>query len=361
MADATILNVFRGDAFTSVTLTEAVERHPYQPTGIGNLRIFEPKPIRTRALAVENRNGRLSIIPTSARGAPPTERVTEKREARYFECPRLATGDTIYAAELMDVREFGTESVMMQVQAEVARRLNGETGLTSNIEYTWEAHRLGAVQGVLLDADKSVIRNWFDEFGIDQPAEIGFNLTGQTAGELRTTCNQTVRKMARASQGAFTNRTRVIGLCGDEFWDALVNHPDVTSTYINWAQAVELRQGMAFQGDGGANVLSDNASIITPMQFGDIHWINYRGSDDLTSIAIPPDKVKLFPKNAPGVFSVAWSPHANAQWMKTLGKPLYVIPVEDRDRQEWWRMEVYSYPLHICLRPEVLFSGRVGA
>ena len=38
----TILNVFRGDAFTSVTLTEAVERNPYQPTGLGSLRLFEP-------------------------------------------------------------------------------------------------------------------------------------------------------------------------------------------------------------------------------------------------------------------------------------------------------------------------------
>ncbi|MBU6246463.1 MAG: major capsid protein [Xanthomonadaceae bacterium] len=44
-------------------------------------------------------------------------------------------------------------------------------------------------------------------------------------------------------------------------------------------------------------------------------------------------------------------------WLGTLGKPIYVVPIEDRDRQEWWRQEVYSYPLHICTRPEVLMSG----
>lgn len=358
-----VLNVFRGDAFTSVTLTEAVERTPYLPTGLGALRLFEPKPIRTRALAVENREGRLRIVPTSARGAPPQERTTEKRQARYFECPRLATADTVYADELMDVREFGTESVMMQVQAEVARRLNGSTGLTKTIEYTWEYHRLAAIQGQLLDADKSVLFNWFTEFGIQQEAEIGFDLqqANPPDGALRTLCNQVVRNMARRSQGAFSNRTRVIGLCGDEFWDALVNHPDVTKTYYNWLQAAELRQGTAFRGDDGANPLQESQSMLTPMLFGDIYWMNYRGSDDMTTVAIPVDRVKFFPQGADGVFAVAWAPHANAQWMKTLGKPQYVIPIEDRDRFEWWRMEVYSYPLHICLRPEVLFSGRMEA
>ena len=358
----TILNVFRQDAFTSVSLTEAVERNPYQPTGLGELKIFEPKPIRTKALAVEQREGRLVIVPTSARGGPPTERITEKRQARYFECPRLATADTVYAAELMDVREFGTESQMMAIQQEVGRRLNGPTGLTSNIEYTWERHRLGAIQGQLLDADGSVLFNWFNEFGIAQPDEIGFYLNNPTPtdGALRTQCNQVVRQMARAAQGAFTNRTRVIGLCGDEFWDELVNHPDVTKTYYNWLQAAELRQGTAFRGGGDdANPMAA-AGMVTPMLFGDIYWINYRGSDDLTSIAIPPSKVKFFPQNAPGVFTVAWAPHANEEWMNKLGRPTYVIPIEDRDRREWWRMEVYSYPLHICTRPEVLLSGRAG-
>ena len=40
---------------------------------------------------------------------------------------------------------------------------------------------------------------------------------------------------------------------------------------------------------------------------------------------------------------------------------LRVVPIMDRDRNEWWKMEVSSYPLHICTRPEVLLSGRSEA
>lgn len=343
----TILNVFRNDAFSSVQLTSGVERNPFNPTGIGDLKIFEPFPIRTTALAVEQRQGKLIVIPTSNRGEPPTQRVTEKRQARYFPVPRIAHSDTVWASEIQDVREFGQESVMMQVQAEVARRLSGPTGLQASVEYTWERMRLGAIQGKVVDADDAIIYDWFEEFAITQPTEIGFDLLNPAPvdGALRTLCNQVVRGMARASQGAFTATTTVMGLCGDEFWDALVNHPDVTKTYYNWAAATELRQGTAFEA----------------MRFGGIDWFNYRGSDDTTSVAVPTDKVKFFPKNAPGVFQVAYAPGESVQWVNTLGKPIYIIPIPDRERQMYWKMEAYSYPLFICNRPEVLFSGRMEA
>ena len=129
-----ILDVFRNDAFSSISLTSAVDRVPFQPTGIGDLGLFEDLPIRTTALAVESRDQKLVIIPTSDRGAPPTELQTEKRQARYYEAPRLAHGDTVYATELQNIRQLGEESVPMQVQTEIARRLAGPTGLTAHTD-----------------------------------------------------------------------------------------------------------------------------------------------------------------------------------------------------------------------------------
>ena len=230
------LNVFRQDAFSTLELTTYVERLPFQPTGIGDLGIFNDNPIRTTALMVEQRQGKLVIIPTSARGAPATERTTEKRQARYFDVPRLRTGDTLYAHELQNIRAFGQQSELMQVQDEVTRRLAGPTGLMKNIEYTMELHRLGAIQGVLLDSDGSVLYNWFNEFSVAQPTEIGFDLTrtlpaNQVDGSLRIKCNGVVRQISRAAQGAFMPDTAIYGACGDAFWDDLITHPDVLKTY----------------------------------------------------------------------------------------------------------------------------------
>uniref|UniRef100_UPI001CC405E5 major capsid protein n=1 Tax=Burkholderia diffusa TaxID=488732 RepID=UPI001CC405E5 len=133
------------DPFTAISLSDAVQRNPYQPQGLGALNIFEPNPIRTKALGIEERTGKLVLIPFSQRGAEGTQRTTEKRDMRYFEVPRLMHDDTLYAEELQGIREFGTESILMQVETEVARRLSGPTGLLASVEYTKEYLRLAAL------------------------------------------------------------------------------------------------------------------------------------------------------------------------------------------------------------------------
>jgi hypothetical protein len=339
------LDIFHADPFSTISLTSAIERVPFLPSALGDLKIFDPNPIRTTALAVEERTGVLSVIQTSQRGAPPAgDRIAEKRKLRYFEVPRITEGDTVHASELQNIRAFGTESELMQVQEEVARRLNGPTGLIPKVQYTWENMRLGAIQGVLLDADGSQLYNWFDEFQIAQPTEIAFDLTANTEFSLRTLTNQVVRGVARAAQGAFTPMTQVYGICGDDFWDALTSHVDVVKTYYNWQAAQELRQGNAFEA----------------MYFGGIYWFNYRGSDDNSTIKVAHDKVKFFPVGAPGIFEQTMAPAERFEYVNTLGKEFYVYPIFDLQRNSWWRVEVYSYPLFICKRPEVLWSGRQG-
>lgn len=342
------MDVFHQDPFTTIQLTAATDRIPYQPVGLGELNIFEPNPIRTKAMMVEERNGVLSLITTSARGEEGQQRTTEKRTARYFDVPRLMTADTITADELQSIRAFGTETELMQVQTEVARRLSGPTGLLANMEYTWEYHRLGAIQGLLLDANGNTIYNWFTEFQISQPSEIVFNLSADTANSLRPLINGLIRSMARASKGAFRPTTRIYALCGDSFYDAFVNHPDVIRTFLNWQAAKDIRDGDA----GGAFKAFD---------FGGVTWLNYRGSDDTSTIAIPTNKCRFFPVGAPGVFRVAYAPGETFEWVNTPGKPFYVLPIIDRDRNSWWKMEVYSYPLHICTRPELLYSGTMDS
>jgi hypothetical protein len=152
----------------------------------------------------------------------------------------------------------------MQVQSEVMRRLVGPTGIRNNLRYTQEFHRLAAIQGKLLDSDGSVFYDWFAEFGITPNTTQAFNLAANTARTIRPICGNIVRTMKRKAQGAFLNSTRVVALCGDEFYDNFVTHTDVEKTYANWNAAVDLRGGTAFK----------------EFSFGDITWINYRGSDD---------------------------------------------------------------------------------
>lgn len=344
------MDVFNNDAFSMVQLTTAVEKVPYQPDYLGALGIFEPEPIRTLSMSIEERQGVLSLIQTTPRGAPLKQRTTELRKIRDFRPPRIGQEDTIYAHEIQNIRAFGTESELMQVQAEAARRLVGPTGLRKQIEYTKENMRLGAIQGILLDADGSTLYNWFTEFGIAAPTEVAFDLLGANAGAgaLRPIINGIVRQMARAAQGAWANGTRVHALCGDTFYDVFTNHIDVRATYLNWQAAQDLRdgtQGAAFES----------------FPFAGVVWHNYRGSDDNTTIKIPDAKVKFFPVGAPGVFKEGMAPGESFDFANQPGKPEYVIMIPDRDRNAWVKFEMTSYPLYICTRPEILRTGRQGA
>lgn len=344
------MDIFRQDPFSMMELTSSIERVPYNPGYLSQKNfIFTDKPIITQALAVEERDGVLTVIPTSQRGQPSnSERTTEKRKMRYFQTPRLREGDTIYAHEIAGIREFGQETELMQVMTEAARRLSGPTGLQSQLAYTFEYHALAAVQGQLLDADGSTLYNWYDEFQIAVPAEIAFNLAAGVANSLRPIINALKRAMRRAAKGAMPPGAKIVALCGDQFYDLFTNHPDVIRTFVNWQAAEALRDGS--QGDA-----------FDTFTFDKIDWVNYQGSDDNATIAIATDKVKFFPANSPGVFERALSPAESFGFVNTPGKEFYVQPIFDRDRDEWWRQELSSYPLYICKRPEVLQTGRAGA
>lgn len=412
------LDIFHQDGFRMIQLTAAVEKVPYLPATLLDMGIFEDSPIRTEAMAVEERDGQLVLVPFSDRGSAGTQRTTEQRKLRYFQVPRIKVEDTISASELAGIREFGSETELMQLQKEMMRRMVGPTGLRSILAYTQEYHRLAAIQGLLLDADGSTKFNWFSEFGITAPPEVEFNLLARVPATLRPICNQITRGMKRAAKGSWIEgRTRPAALCGDAFFDSLVTHPDVEKTYLNWMQAVELRQNTAFE----------------VFNFASIDWINYRGSDDTLSvqgtttaasnvvagvaaaaiallavgnavngpgipagatiaatnsgagtitlqagqnaaisgtfmfnmgtmaITVAAHQAKFFPRFAPGIFRRGLAPANSFEWINTLGKPEYVRAIPDMARKEWVKIEMESYPLHICTRPEVLQTGTMDA
>lgn len=328
------MDIFNDDAFSMVQLTQALEKTDYLPQTLGEMNIFEPDPVRTLSVAIEKRENVLSLIQTTARGAPMEEVDRSLRDIRDFRTVRIAKGDTINADEIQSIRAFGSETEFMAVQSEVATRMSK---IRNDMELTHENMRLTAVQGILTDADGATIKNWFTEWGITQATEIDFAL-GTATTLVRGKCQEVIRNMRRASRGAWTPSTQVHALCDDAFFDALIDHALVRDTFLNWAAATEVRTNQAFE----------------TFPYGGIFFHNYRGTDDNSTVAIATDKAKFFPVNAPGVFKVAYSPAETFDFVNTPGQEVYAMIVPDRDRNAFVRVEEYSYPLHICTRPEML-------
>lgn len=328
------MDVFNSSAFSMTSLSGAVEKIDYVPNLLGTLNIFEPMPVRTRSIFVDRRTTGLTLIPESPLGSPPEEREHDDREAIPLMTRRLAKGFTLYAHEVDGIRAFNGESEMQQVQAEFLRRM---ASVRQDMEATHELHRLGAVQGILTDADGTTTYSYFTEFGVSQAAEIDFELDDATTN-VRAKCQIVIRNMQKAAKGAMGPGVQVHAICGDAFFDALVDHDSVRDTYLNYSAAAALREPTAY----------------TSFNFGGIVFHNYRGTDDGSTIAVNTDKAKFFPVGARDVFKVAYAPAEFAPFVNTPGQPLYAMNIPDRDRQAWTRGEMYSYPLYFCQRPDML-------
>jgi hypothetical protein len=144
------LDIFSNNAFSVISLTDAVNKMPFVPGRIGQLGLFEEKGVSTTSIMIEEKEGSLTLIETSQRGGPAQQNKHNKRKARSLAIPHIALEDTIQADEIQNVRAFGSEAQLEGVQSVVNSRL-GE--IMPKHDATLEHLRIGAIKGQILDAD----------------------------------------------------------------------------------------------------------------------------------------------------------------------------------------------------------------
>jgi hypothetical protein len=331
------MDVFSGNAFQLATLTTAINTLPHKPRRIGELEIFAERGVQTTRVGIEERNGVLTLVPNLPRGAPATPHTTSRRKMLQLATTHLPVRGRVYADEVQDVREFGTEGNPRTVQTVVNERL---AEMRNNIEATIEWQRLGAIRGQVLDADGSVIVNLFDEFGVTAQTEVDFDLdAGSPApGAVRAKCSAIIRTIEdELGDGAFAG---IHALCGSAFFDALVDHPECREAYARWNDGEALRARVAR----------------STFFYAGIMFEEYRGKVDGQQF-IDPDKAHIFATGFQGLFQTAFAPAGFVEFVNTVGLPLYAKSVPD-PANRWADLYGESNPISYCTRPRTLISAR---
>lgn len=332
----TILDVFNGSAYGMVELTTAINRLPYVPGRLGQLGIFRVQGVSTTSVAIERKSGNIGLIPTKTRGGGgTTKKHAEKRDIRPFLIPHCPLDDTLLADDIQGVRAFGTSDVMEAVNTKVTDKLDG---LKRDHNITQEYHRIGAIQGNVLDADGSTsIYNLFTEFGISETV-IDFNLDSSATDVKKVATG--VRRQIESVLGAVPF-TGIVCECGDAFWDALVNHDAVKTAFERWQFGEMLRTDQRV----GSGVFI----------FCDIAWHNYRGQvGDIPFI--PTDNARFFPTGVPDLFLEHYAPADFIETVNTIGLPYYAKQ-ERMKFDKGIEFHSQSNPAMLCTRPEVLIKG----
>lgn len=331
------LDIFNNDAFSVLSLTDAVNAIPFAPQRISGMGLFEEQGIYTTSVAIEEQTGSLSLIPNKQRGAPATQNFHNKRKLRSLTVPHLPLEDTVLADEIQNVRAFGTENELQAVAGVVNQRL---TEMARKHDTTVEWGRLGALKGVILDADgTTVIYNLFTEFGVTQ-TQVDFALGTATTDILGQTEVVSYAVEDVLGQASFEN---VYVLAGRTFFQRFVSHAKVTTAY------------QYFQATGqNANPLRDDLRY-KGFTFGSVTIEQYRARIGGVPF-IADSEAYAFPVGVPDLYKTYYAPADFMETVNTLGLPRYAKQAPMNNLNQGQLLHTQSNPLSLCKRPGVLIK-----
>lgn len=341
-----ILDIFKQDAFSVTTMSDAMKEIKHVPGYISRRGLFSTSSISTLAVAIEKDKAQnLMLVPASPRGGPGSTFGKNKRSMRMLAVPHFEVNDAIYADEVQGVRAFGTENAVESLQSRIADRAAEASqffGLTE------EYHRLKVITtGKLYDSDgNTVIYDYATEFSESLPAEIDFSFDTNVDGKLRNFCTGVHRSMAAALDGLPFSGIEFI--CGDQFFDDLVANAEVRATYLGWAEAAALRSAIV-SGSGQNDTFGE-------VEFAGIRFINYRGSFN-GAPAVNTDKAFGYPIGVPGLFRTIYAP---ADYIETVNRPGQRLYAKQYEMQngKGVNLDFQSNALHYVTRPRVLIRAK---
>lgn len=324
------------DIFGVTALTAAINEDQAVPGQLNNSGLFQEEGISTTTFQIEKDGMTLALVPSQTRGGPGKVVNGDKRIMLPFNTIHLPELASIMADEVQNVREFGTESGLQTVQGIVNKRL---MKMRAQIDATIEHLKVGALKGLVLDADgSSTLLNIYTAFGISQST---FAMAINTAGtKMIDKCRELADELGDAMNGIPYSGIEVY--CGRNFYNKFVSHGAVETAYNRW------NDGQFLRGEGNNNAFT----------FGEIRFIKYRGNignyrfiGDNDAYAVPTGGAGFIGRYAPANY---------IETVNTVGLPYYA-KLEAMPFGKGFAAEAQSNPIFLPTNPKGIFKLSMGS
>ena len=316
------------DMFSIANLTAAVNKLPAIPGKVGAMGLFDEKGVNSTSVVIDEREGRLILVPNTSRNDDPAPVKGSKRQRKTFETLHLPVSRSLLPSQIQGIAAFGQENAAAPVATVINDNLQE---LKNSIEATREFQRVGALRGKLLDADGAIISDLYKEFEVDQK-KINVAL-GNKDTNVRKACLDAKRYSESKLGGVMVTGFR--SLCGPGWLDAFVEHEKVKAAFANYQEAQDRLGG----------------DVRSGFTFGGIEFIEY----DVTVSGqryIPSNVAQVFPVGK-GIFKMFNAPANYNETVNSVGLPFY-SKAEERKLGKGWDVEAQANPLAMCLFPEAL-------
>lgn len=329
-----VLNPWNNDAFSMASLTDAINILPNNYGRVEKLNLMPVRGVRTRTIMIEEKNGVLNLITSQPPGSPGAQNQTGKRTIRSFVIPHLPLNDTLLPDEYEGVRAFGTENELapyVDIMNDKLQTMKNKHGIT--LEFL----RMGALKGIILDGDGSVLYNLYDEFGITAKT-ISFAL-GTATTKVRNKCLAVSRHIEENLKGEVFTGVHV--LCSPDFFEALIDHDDVKAAYANYSEAADRLGGDPRKG----------------FKFGGLIFEEYIGNapdaNGTVRKFIADGEAHAYPMGTMNTFATYAAPADFIETANTMGQ-LFYAKQEPRKFNRGIDLHTQSNPLPLCKRPGIL-------
>lgn len=314
------------------SLTVGINRAPWTPGVLAELKIFAEEPSATTKQKIEGSNGVLSLVPDQPRGAPSPVHVSAKRHILNVSCAHFPKRARILADAIQDARgwnDTGPESV----EAVIARY---QTEMRADLEATIELQRIGAVKGVVVDVTGATQIDLLAEYGVSQ-----IEKSLATATDTANLANKMIDAV-RASEdelGLGPNKAKgYVALCGPTLMDAIRAHPSFLAATAGY-QAAAIQLADHRHGD---------------IQIGACRFVEIRNpSGGPTYVAA--DVGYLVPVGVPNLFKTLFGPADYVEAANREAMPLY-MKAEVGPLGKWVDLEAQTNPISICTRPRAVIK-----
>jgi hypothetical protein len=342
---------YNSDAFSLVTLTTLINSQEHVPGRAGELAFAGiGEGVNTTSVDVEvSAEGALALVQTSTRGGPAPSNGQDKRKVIAVNIPHIKLEEGIGAHQIQNVRQFGSMNTLRGARGVLDGQILKQT---RRHDLTLENHRLGALKGIIRDADGSTLLDLFALFGVSAPDAIDFDVafgtgSAETVEAVRIKCQEISRHMTRNVKAVMPSSAKVWGFAGDNFFDKLIESTSVKGIWDGWQKAEQHLGGNYAHG---------------VYEMGGVFFENYRGTDDQTresagTVGIAPDECQFFLTGVPGLYEEYYAPADFMETVNTLGLPRYakVAPTDNMNRGV--TLHTQQNPLSLCTRPLTLIKG----
>lgn len=321
------ITIFEDEAFTVDALLGVINEDHVVPGQIAAANLFEERGVSSTVVQIEKDGMTLQLVEAKPRGAPGQIVIADKRSLIPFNTVHLPQVFQILADEIQNIRAVGSRTELQSAQSVVARRLEK---CRRQIDLTHEFQRIGAIKGLVLDADgESVLIDIFQRFDIKRPKAFSMELNNPDT-DVSVKCIEVLDRQEDAL-GSVTS-TGAHAYCGKVYWEKFISQASVRDTYKNWEAAAFLR-GDRRQG----------------FEFGGIYWERYRGKHGDKPF-VNDASAYVVPEGVPELFITAFAPADYMETANTEGLPYY-SKLERMRFDKGVEGEAQSNPLHLCTRP----------